>query len=241
LALADLAGRAVTTLSGGQRQRVALARTLAAEPEVLLLDEPMASLDVTSRNAVRLDLAQFLESIPQPSIVVTHDAIDALVFGQRVLVLEHGKLTQVGSRDDLLRHPRSRFAAELAGLNLYAVDVAPGRGLRPATIVATDGLQLHVMADSAHGRLHATFAPADVTVSLEAPEGSAQNVFGGVIASIVPLPDRVRLLMDVGVTMMADVTREAAARLDLRPGARAWASVKALAIRLYPVHDASLP
>jgi len=112
LGLAAHAERSTRTLSGGERQRVALARALSVAPRALLLDEPLAALDVHSRGDVRAFLAAYLEKLALPTIVVTHDAADARLLGQRIAALESGKLTQVGTWEELSTAPRSRFIEE---------------------------------------------------------------------------------------------------------------------------------
>jgi molybdate transport system ATP-binding protein len=109
LGLDALAERRPGALSGGEKQRVALARALAASPRALLLDEPLAALDVHARGEVRTFLASYLEHVALPAIVVTHDARDARALGDRLIVLEEGKITQSGTWDELSSQPASRF------------------------------------------------------------------------------------------------------------------------------------
>lgn len=99
-------------LSGGEKQRVALARALSVAPRALLLDEPLAALDVHSRSEVRTFLAAYLKRVALPTIVVTHDAADARQLGQRIAVLEGGTITQVGTWQELSTAPRSSFVEE---------------------------------------------------------------------------------------------------------------------------------
>lgn len=230
LGLGGLGDRRVGSLSGGQRQRVALARALAAEPRLLLLDEPFGSLDVATRGAVRSELRSFLADCGLPTIIVTHDPVDALALGDRIAVLEAGRLTQVGTRAQLVSEPRSAFVAELAGLNLYRVEVAGGRGLKEAR---ASGVSFHVLSDERQGPAFVAFAPAEVTLSSERLPGSAQNAFLGRVVEVRPLPDRLRVVLDVGVVLVAEVTREGAAALGLGVGRSLWASVKATAIHVY--------
>ena len=230
LGLSALRGRSVGTLSGGERQRVALARALAAEPAALLLDEPFAALDVGARRAVRSELMGVLADCGLPTVLVTHDPVDALAFGHRIAVLEAGRVTQAGSREELLAEPRSAFVADLAGLNLFRADVADGAGLKEARAGA---ITFHVLADDRRGPGFVAFAPADVTLSAERLPGSAQNAFEGRVVEVLPLPDRLRVTLDAGALIVAEVTREGAARLGLEPGRPLWASVKATAIRVY--------
>jgi molybdate transport system ATP-binding protein len=230
LGLGEVAGRAVGEISGGQRQRVALARALAAEPRVLLLDEPFGSLDVATRGAVRAELRAFLAGCGLPTLLVTHDPVDALAFGDRIAVLEAGRLSQIGTREELLAQPRSAFVAELAGLNLYRAELAPGSGLKEARAGA---VVFHVLAEGGGGPVFLAFAPSEVALFAARPPGSAQNAFEGTVREVWPLPDRLRVVLDAGVVMAAEVTREAAAALALAPGRSLWAAVKATAVRVY--------
>ena len=230
LGLGGLEDRRLDGLSGGQRQRVALARALASEPRALLLDEPFGALDVATRGSVRSQLRAFLAGCGLPTLLVAHDPVDAFALGDRVAVLEQGGLTQVGTHEELLAHPRGAFVAELAGLNLFRADVSGGRGLKEARAGA---VAFHVLADERTGTSFLVFAPSDVALAREPRPGSPQNVFPGRVVEVQPLPDRLRVVLDVGVTMAADVTREAGASLGLAPGIALWASVKATAIRVY--------
>lgn len=116
LGCSALADRRVQGLSGGEQQRVALARALVVEPSLLLLDEPLAALDATSRRAVRGFLTERLREFGRPAIVVTHDLRDVEALGARVAVLERGTLVQVGDLDELRARPGSEFVAEFLGL-----------------------------------------------------------------------------------------------------------------------------
>jgi molybdate transport system ATP-binding protein len=112
LGLGALAQRRTRALSGGEKQRVALARALSVGPRALLLDEPLAALDVHSRHEVRAFLAGYLTKLALPTLVVTHDAEDARALGHRIAVLEAGKITQAGTWAELAAKPASRFVAE---------------------------------------------------------------------------------------------------------------------------------
>jgi len=229
--LLDHARRAVHELSAGQRQRVALARALAAGARVLLLDEPFATLDVEARTAVRAELREFLSGVKLPTLLVTHDAADALALAGRVFVLESGRITQSGAPEELLARPRTPFVATLFGLNHCRATLDRGEGLREAH---AGPIVFHVLAHGLEGAVSLSFPPSSVTLSAERPHGSAQNTFEGTVREVLPLADRLRVTLDCGVVMAADVVREAAAALEMNPGRRLWASVKATAIEVYP-------
>ena len=138
----ELAARMPGQLSGGQQQRAALARALVLDPRLLLLDEPLSSLDLQTRRTLRLELRALLKRLSCVTVYVTHSPVEALVFGDRLIVIDGGQVAQAGSRDDLLRSPRSPFVAELVGTNLFvgrpaglvrssaAAHPDAGRGLR---------------------------------------------------------------------------------------------------------------
>jgi len=231
LGLTAFSSRFPSALSGGQRQRVALARALASGARVLLLDEPFGSLDVETRATIRAELRTFLTRFQLPTLFVTHDASDALVLGDRIAVLEEGRLTQIGTRQDLLSRPASRFIAELLGLNYVQAELAEGDGLREARVV---DIVFHVLTQEPPGTVSLSFPPSAVTLSAERPHGSAQNCFSGKVREVVPLADRVRIVLDCGMIVAADVVREAAHALDAVPGRSLWASVKATAIQVSP-------
>ena len=229
----DLVGvrdRRVSSLSGGERQRTALARALASAPQVLLLDEPLAALDAATRGSVRSRLRDLLREQGRPALLVTHDPVDALSLGDRIAVLEEGRLSQVGSRDQMLASPRTGFVALLAGVNLFRTELPAGSGLKAAPV---GSVVFHVLADERAGPSFLSFSACEVAISQERGPGSPQNVFAGTIVEVTPLLDRVRLAVDIGVLMVAEITREASAALSIARGQRVWASVKATAIRVY--------
>jgi molybdate transport system ATP-binding protein len=230
--LQGLADRDVSELSGGQRQRVALARALASDPALLLLDEPFAALDAARRGALRTELRAALQASGLPAVVVTHDPLDAAVVGDRLAVLDGGRVVQEGSREELLAHPRVPFVAELVGLNVYEAELSPGAGLKSARV---GPVVLHVLADDLAGRVHLAFAPSAVSLTSRSPEGSVRNAVRARVVDRFRLPDRWRVTLEAGgVGMTAEVTLEAAADVSLDPGADIWALVKATSIQVYP-------
>jgi molybdate transport system ATP-binding protein len=242
LGLADFATRRPAQLSGGQQQRVALARALVLRPRLLLLDEPLSALDLATRRAVRGELRQLLAELPCASVYVTHSPQEAMVFGDRITVLEGGRPTQTGPRDDLLRHPRSPYVAEFMGVNLFrgtVVGRTPG-GL--ARIRAADGeiaaAESHATGGPyAHGdEVFVAVNPREITLYAAAPAGSAQNVFHGPVTELVPEPpfgDRVRVALGTRPPLVAEVTREAVNALGLREGLPVYAAFKATGVVSY--------
>jgi molybdate transport system ATP-binding protein len=231
--VAALAGRKPSTLSGGQQQRVALARALVLAPRLLLLDEPLAALDLQTRRQVRGELRRLLREVETTTLYVTHSPMEALLFGDRIVVLEAGRISQAGDRDDLLRHPRTRYVAELVGTNFFAGRAAATGAA--ATVRTADG-DLAISRAEDPADLFVTVDPRDITLHTRRPEGSAQNVFTGPILELAPEPpggERVRVALGTRPPLVAEVTREAVASLGLAEGITVHASFKATGIRAY--------
>ncbi|HEY7683043.1 MAG TPA: ABC transporter ATP-binding protein [Gemmatimonadales bacterium] len=230
-----LAGRTPAQLSGGQQQRVALARALALEPEVLLLDEPLAALDAETRNTVRGELRRLLASLPCVTVFVTHAPLEALVFGDRIAVLEHGRVAQVGDQMTLLRQPRSRYVATLVGLNLLPGRVRARDPGGAVTLETPRGL-ITVMDAAPGDQLFVAVSPEQVFLSLEPPEGSARNVFVGAVEELVPEPpfgDRIRVVLGPDPPFFVEITAAAARQLQLAVGRRVYAAFKATSVAAY--------
>lgn len=230
LGLAGLADRRPAQLSGGQAQRVSLARALAAGSRALLLDEPFAALDAMTRASVRAELRTHLDAISVPTVFVTHDPLDARLFGHRIAVMEAGRIVQHGTWEEIAHAPRSALAADLAGLNLYRARLEQGDGLRVAHVADT---VFHVLADTVPGEVWLSFSPGEVTLSIERPAGSAQNAFESRVVELVPAADRIRVRLEAGVPMTAEITGAARDALSIEAGRAIWATVKATAIRVY--------
>ena len=214
-------------LSGGQAQRVALARAMAGDPRLLLLDEPLAALDAATRTEVRRDLRRHLASFEGTRLLVTHDPLEAIALADRLVVLEEGKVTQTGTPAEVSGHPRSRYVAELVGVNLYRGQ-ADGRSVRLAgggTVVA---------ADINYGEVFAAVHPHAVALHRRVPEGTPRNVWAGTADGVEVVGDRVRVQVTGPVPIVAEVTPTAAAELRLADGGQVWASVKATEVTVYP-------
>ena len=232
----DLSGRMPRNLSGGQQQRAALARALVLTPR---LDEPLSSLDLQTRRMVRVELRALLHRLPCITVYVTHSPVEALVFGDQVVVLDRGRVAQAGSREQLLRYPRSPFVAELVGTNLFigrAVNTAVAAAAAPPATIRTPEGVLAIEESSGPGTVYLTVSPREITLSRTPPDGSAQNVFPGSVLEIVPEPpggERVRVVLDTRPLLVAEVTREAIAALSLGEGMRVYAAFKATGVQLY--------
>lgn len=224
---ATLADRRPGQLSGGQAQRVAIARALATEPRLLVLDEPMAALDVTTAAAVRRLLRRVLAD--RTALVATHDVLDALLLADRVIVLEDGRIVEDGPAAAVLARPRSRFGARIAGLNVVAGPVVDGAVRGPdGTIVR--GMPDGPLVDGEQAV--AVFHPSTVGVFTSEPVGSPRTVVSATVRDLEPRGAQVRVTTD---RFGADVTPAAVAELGLMPGRRVYLAVKASEVAVYHV------
>ncbi|MGA9746942.1 MAG: ATP-binding cassette domain-containing protein [Nocardioides sp.] len=223
----DLADRRPAELSGGQAQRVAIARALAARPDVLLLDEPMAALDVAVAPALRQMLKRVLAG--QSALIVTHDVLDALLLADRVVVIDGGRVVEEGPSRHVLAQPRSSFAARIAGLNMVSGPWREGAVQSDAGL-RVEGLSVGP-APVGGSEAAAVFRPNAVSVFRERPgSGSPRNALAVRITDLEPRGDLIRVH---GHDLMADVTPHAVAELDLAPGDQVMFVVKATDVSVY--------
>lgn len=205
LGVADLADRRPDQLSGGQAQRVAIARALATRPRVLLLDEPFAGLDVGVAAGLRLELGRHLADLDAVTLLVTHDALDAMTLADRVLVLDEGRVAQTGTPQEVAATPATEHVARLVGLNVV------GEGDR-----------------------WSAFTPSSVTVSVTEPHDSTRHRWHGRVRGVAPHGDAVRLGVEVAGLdreLLADVTPAATRDLGITTGSPVWLAVKETALR----------
>ncbi|GGU97555.1 hypothetical protein GCM10010275_39980 [Streptomyces litmocidini] len=224
LGVGHLGHRKPSQLSGGQAQRVALARALAARPRLLVLDEPLAALDQTTRAHVRHTLRTHLARFGGVCLIVTHDPVEAVSLADRVLVLDDGRALQDDSPAEVARHPRSPWVARMLGRNAWP-------GTTTAEGLALDGGGTLVAADPPPPGVPALaiVAPEAVSVHREKPAGSPRNVWPGTVREITTSGSRLRVLITSGTApdLVAEVTPQAAAELGLADGVSVWTSVKA--------------
>jgi molybdate transport system ATP-binding protein len=209
---------------------VALARALVAEPTLLLLDEPLSALDVGARARIRDLLREELTRFPGVRVLVTHDPIEASTLADRLVLLEEGRITQIGSPEEIRTAPRSRYAADLVGVNAFRgrlepVDEGAGRIATPE-----GGVIVPWPEGFAGGDAIGLLRPADVTLSLDPPAGSARNVLQGRIGSVAIEGDRARVRIASSPSLVAEVTIGSVERLGLREGVVVWASFKAVEV-----------
>jgi molybdate transport system ATP-binding protein len=229
--LAEHARKRPRELSGGQAQRVALARALATDPRLLLLDEPLAALDARTRLVTRADLRGHLAAHRGPTVLVTHDPLDAMMLADRLVIVEDGTVVQSGDAASVTSRPRTDYVARLVGLNLY-------RGRSAGTVVQLPGGFRVTTATALNGEAFVAFPPSAVALFAARPDGSPRNTWPAVVESVSRHGDNLRIDLRGPIPVAADVTPAAAVQLGLAPGREVWAALKANEAISYPAPGA---
>ena len=213
-------------LSGGERQRVALARALAPDPKLLLLDEPLAALDASTRVDVRRDLKSHLASFRGVRVLVTHDPLEAAILADRLVVMEGGKHVQTGTPAEVTQHPRSQYVADLVGVNLL-------RGRADRGSVKLAGGEVVAAAGAVSGEVFAVIHPRAISLHRTHPEGSPRNVWSGRVRGIEMYGDRARVRVEAQIPLVAEVTPAALVEMSLAERGEVWISFKATDVAIY--------
>ncbi len=229
MSIGHLLQRKTTTLSGGELQRVALARTLALKPRFLLLDEPLASIDLQLKDELR----GLLRKINRSGITivhVTHDYEEAISLATRIAVVHSGKVVQVGSAEDVFNAPKSQFIAHFTGVkNFYkATFVEENSSLAEGKVV----IKHYTSVQEKEGYL--MLRSEDVIVSSSHNPSSALNNFEGELLDFFPCIQGIELMIDVGIKIRAHITHASVKSLDLKVGKKVWVSFKASAVKYVP-------
>jgi molybdate transport system ATP-binding protein len=233
--LTGLEGRYPRQVSGGQQQRVALARALVRRPRLLLLDEPLSALDAPTRGQLRLELRRLLAGLRVPTLLVTHDRVEALALGDAVVVLDGGRARQSGPAAEVFARPADAAVARIVGVET----VEPARVLEAAGGLATvtvGGARLAAVAPDANaGEVYACIRAEDVVLAKgDVAPGGTRNRLVGPVRALVREGPLVRVSLDCGFPLTALVSRQACLELGLREGLEVTALVEAPAVRLVP-------
>jgi molybdate transport system ATP-binding protein len=223
----ELADRPVNQLSGGQAQKIALARALAVEPDLLLLDEPTSKLDVITQTEVRHALLEALRDFAGVTVLVTHQPMEAMALADQIVVLEEGRLTQRGDSTDLQLRPRSAYVAGFAGVNLF-------EGRSSGDLVQLAGGTSVAVVHAPTGDVFVAIDPNAIALYRTPPEGTPRNVWRLEVAEIDFEGERARVRMTGEMILVAEITRASAMELRLSDKGSIWASTKATQVQAYP-------
>lgn len=230
LHIGQLLKRYPATLSGGEQQRVAIARALVAEPEVLLLDEPLSALDPRTKEVFQQELKNIHEQIKTTTIHITHDFNEALVLADRVGVMFNGEVVQVGSPEEVFQKPQSQFVAEFMGMeNIFSGVLGEEGGVK---YVHIGPVRIQV-ASNLSGRVRVAFRSEDIIIAEDKLFSSAQNTLPARIAEIIPRGPFFKVRLDAGIPLVALVTKQAIDKMELALGKNVWAIFKTTAVHVF--------
>ena len=236
--ISNLQKRKPAEISGGERQRVALARALVTDPSLLLLDEPMAALDASTKSKIIEDLRAWNRGHRIPILYVTHSREEVFALGERVLVLENGRIIAQGTPHEVLSAPRQETVAQLSGFeNIFDVTVAAiheNRGTMTCRIAGSDvELETPMVRADAGSTLRVGIRAGDILLATVQPSGlSARNIIRGTMISLEQRDVAVVATVDCGVEVAVHLTLAARDSLHLRPGGQVWLVVKTYSCHL---------
>jgi len=230
--ISHLSHRSAKTLSGGEAQRTSLARAFAIQPEVLLLDEPFASLDPPTRESLIEDLERILRQTQTTTIFATHDRLEALRLSDRIAVMNNGKILQIGSPDEVMNHPVDEFVASFVGIETILVGKVVRKNIG-TLVMSVFGQEIEAIGEANLGEsMVFCIRPENVTLSihLSREETSARNVLLGKIIKITSLGLYRKVHLDCGFPLVSYVTNQSLEELSLAEGKEVKVSFKATAV-----------
>ncbi|MFA4646389.1 tungstate ABC transporter ATP-binding protein WtpC [Pyrococcus kukulkanii] len=227
LGIKHLLHRKPKTLSGGEQQRVAIARALVIEPELILMDEPFANLDVQTRSRLIREMKRWRKELGFTALHVTHSFEEAVSLGDRVGVMLSGRLVQVGEVSEVFSRPKSEEVARFLGFENIIEGEANGRFLE------VDGIRIELPRE-AQGRIRIGVRPEDIILSLSPIRSSARNEFRGAVEGVEDLGALVRVTVNVqGVRFRAFITRSSLVEMGIEEGKEVYVSFKASAVHIF--------
>ncbi len=230
LNIGQLLQRYPATLSGGEQQRVAIARALVAEPEVLLLDEPLSALDPRSKEVFQQELKNIHEQIKTTTIHITHDFNEALVLADRMGIMHNGEIVQIGSPEEVCQRPQSQFVAEFVGMdNIFSGNLSAEGDVK---YVHIGPVRLRVVSNL-KGKVMVAIRSEDIIIAEDKLFSSAQNIISARIAEIIPRGPFFKVVLDAGIPLVSLVTRQAIDGMKLEPGKNVWALFKTTAVHVF--------
>lgn len=223
----SLLERPVDGLSGGEKQRVALARVLALQPKILMLDEPASSIDA----GLKIKLHQYLRNINKQGLTilhVTHDYEEALALGQTIGIMHKGKIIQSGIPEEVFRHPANQFVAQLVGIkNFYRVQLKASESANTSIAVINENVSFSILYEAQTGTGYVFIESRNIILSNEAYQSSALNQFRGIVVQMIQQPNACEIELDIGVPVYARISSESLQKLGIKEGKKLWISFKA--------------
>ena len=229
--ISHLANRMPRTLSGGEQQRTALARALIIYPKLLLMDEPLSALDRITREELIIEMKGINKKFDTTIIHVTHNFDEALALADRIAILRHGEISQVGDTTEIFRHPKDKFVADFVGVENIIKGTAREIGEK-LTLIDTGNIVIYSV-EQKKGDVHITVRPEDITLSMEKVTTSARNVFKGQVKEIIDQGALIKLNIDVGEPLVVFLTRQSFLDMELNIGKMVWTYFKATAVHLF--------
>ncbi len=231
LGISHLLHRRPDTLSGGEKQKVALGRAIVTRPELLLIDEPLSALDPETRESVQQELRQLHRALGITILHVTHDFEEAIALGNRIAVIGGGRLMQVGTPEEIFRHPNSEFVARFAMTRNIFLGKAE-RKPNGDTVFKVDSTEFIIVAN-AEGTYHASIRPEDILISSEPIHSSARNCLPGTITNIVDRGSTMYVTASIPPELSCLVTRRSFEELELHVGKKVYMTFKASSFHLF--------
>jgi len=230
--IASLLKRKPNTLSGGELQRVSLARTLALEPNCLLLDEPLSSLDIQLRN----ELQQLLRKLHNEGITivhVTHNFDEAVALANKVGIIKNGKIVQTGTPKEVFHNPKSKFVANFTGIKNFYNAVIKSKEI----VILENNVEIVYISGKDKGAGIVMFRSEDIVLSINKPDSSMCNNLHGKVLEMIPTKFGMEIIIDIGVKISALITQKSVDRLQLSVNKYVWISIKASAIRFIDLNS----
>ena len=230
LGVSHLAHRYPTTLSGGEQQKVAIARAVAVEPSLLLLDEPLAALDRRTRDYLRVELKRVKEELDITMVHVTHDQTEAMVLGDRVAVMMNGQILQVGTPFEIFNKPLNEAIADFVGVENILSGTVRDNKSGVAEIEVDTGANIFAVSSYCEGKVKVFIRPEDIILAGSREESSARNCLKGRINEINDMGPLTRVRLDNSIVVL--ITKQSRERLGLRIGAEVYVSFKATSVHV---------
>lgn len=244
LHIENLMDRNVESLSSGEKQRAALARALAAKPDVLLLDEPCSALDPPTKEMFKTQIKNMLMEalceVNVPVVYTTHDLVEAGVISDKVAVMSNGRIEQIGLKNEIFENPNSRFVSEFLGYNVFDGRVISAEGGNASVEIGNVILEAEGCENPLKGEATVVIRPQDIILS---PSGEIKqrwkhcrcNILNGTVEKMYTAGSSVEVEIRIGdVNLKADVSQEWLDELNIKVGSKIYAQIKASRVKLLP-------